>query len=119
MIFQYQLYIAIISIYKFFRSWFIILSDKIKELRLKSGLSQAEVARRLQVTRSSVNAWEMGLNVPTTQYIVELSKLFNVSSDYILGIENNMTLDVSFLNAEELNIIYNLINYFQNKKSNQ
>lgn len=61
----------------------------------------------------------MGLNVPTTQYIVELSKLFNVSSDYILGIENNMTLDVSFLNAEELNIIYNLINYFQNKKSNQ
>ncbi len=61
----------------------------------------------------------MGLNVPTTQYIVELSKLFNVSSDYILGIENNMKLDVSSLNAEELNIIYNLINYFQNKKSTQ
>ena len=61
----------------------------------------------------------MGLNVPTTQYIVELSKLFNVSSDYILGIENNMKLDVSSLNPEELNIIYNLINYFQNKKSMQ
>lgn len=96
----------------------IILNEKIKELRLKSGLSQAELARRLQVTRSSVNAWEMGLNIPTTQYIVELSKLFNVSSDYILGLDNNMKLDVSNLNNEELNIIYNLLMYFESNKKN-
>ena len=93
-----------------------ILSDKIKELRLNSGLSQAEVARRLQVTRSSVNAWEMGLNVPTTQYIIELSKVFNVSTDYILGLDTDLKLDISMLETEELNIIYNLLNYFKSKK---
>lgn len=93
-----------------------ILSDKIKELRLNSGLSQAEVARRLQVTRSSVNAWEMGLNVPTTQYIIELSKIFNVSTDYILGLDTDLKLDISMLETEELNIIYNLLNYFKSKK---
>ena len=73
-------------------------------------MSQAEVARRLQVTRSSVNAWEMGLNVPTTQYIIELSKVFNVSTDYILGLDTDLKLDISMLETEELNIIYNLLN---------
>lgn len=93
-----------------------ILSERIKELRLKSGISQAELARKLQVTRSSVNAWEMGLNIPTTQYIVELSKLFNVSSDYILGLDNSLKLDVSYLNNEELSIIYDLLTYFKSRK---
>ena len=79
-------------------------------------MSQAEVARRLQVTRSSVNAWEMGLNVPTTQYIIELSKIFNVSTDYILGLDTDLKLDISMLETEELNIIYNLLNYFKSKK---
>ena len=50
------------------------LAEKIKILREKSGLTQAEIARTLGLSRSSVNAWEMGLSVPSTQYIVELAK---------------------------------------------
>ena len=65
-----------------------MLYDIIKELREDAGYSQAQLAKKLDVTRSSVNAWEMGISAPTTQYIVALAKLFHVSTDYLLGLEN-------------------------------
>ena len=89
-----------------------MLPDRFKELRLQSGLSQAELARRLNVTRSSVNAWEMGISAPTTQYVVELAGLFHVSSDYLLGISNEKQLNLSEFGEEEIRLIYHLIDYF-------
>ena len=68
------------------------LAEKIKALRESAGLTQAEVARMLGISRSGVNAWEMGLSVPSTQYIVELAKKFDVSTDYLLGIESTSTI---------------------------
>ena len=47
-----------------------MIADKIKLLREMSGMTQAELARKLGVTRSGVNAWEMGITTPSTQYIV-------------------------------------------------
>ena len=43
-----------------------MICDRIKQLREQAGYSQAQLAKRLDVTRSSVNAWEMGLSMPTT-----------------------------------------------------
>ena len=63
-----------------------MICDRIKQLREQAGYSQAQLAKRLDVTRSSVNAWEMGLSMPTTQYVVTLAKLFHVSADYLLGL---------------------------------
>ena len=66
-----------------------MIADKIKLLRELSGLTQAELARKLGVTRSGVNAWEMGITTPSTQYIVEISLLFKVSTDYLLDRTDN------------------------------
>ena len=87
-------------------------SDKIKELREQAGLSQSQLAKKLDVTRSSVNAWEMGLSTPTTQYIVALAKLFHVSSDYILGIEADQSISLRSYTEEEVAIVLNLLRYF-------
>lgn len=62
------------------------LAERIKALRERTNMTQSDVARVLGISRSGVNAWEMGLSVPSTQYIVELAKKFDVSADYILGI---------------------------------
>ena len=51
-----------------------MIYDKIKLLREQKGLTQAELARKLGLTRAGVNAWEMGLSMPSTQYIVELAR---------------------------------------------
>ena len=52
-------------------------------------MTQTELAKKLGITRSSVNAWEMGISVPSTQYIIELSLLYKVSTDYLLGRTDN------------------------------
>lgn len=93
-----------------------MLYERIKDLREKAGYSQAELARRLDVTRSSVNAWEMGLSAPTTQYVVALAKLFHVSADYLLGIEPKLSLSLDHYKEEEIALIYQLLKYFDSNR---
>lgn len=93
-----------------------MVCDTIKSLRETAELSQSALAKRLGVTRSSVNAWEMGLSIPTAQYIVELSQLFHVSTDYLLGLNNTQAIYIDRLSQEEKQILYSLIHYFQDKQ---
>ena len=93
-----------------------MVCDTIKSLRETAGLSQSALAKRLGVTRFSVNAWEMGLSIPTAQYIVELSQLFHVSTDYLLGLNNTQAIYIDRLSQEEKQILYSLIHYFQDKQ---
>lgn len=93
-----------------------MICDKIKQLRELAGYSQAQLAKKLDVTRSSVNAWEMGLSTPTTQYVVALSGLFHVSADYLLGIESKMSISLDGYSQEETEVLYSLIKYFDSKK---
>ena len=95
-----------------------MIGDMIKSLREDIGFSQAELARKLDVTRSSVNAWEMGLSTPTTHYVVELSKIFHVSTDYILGLEKERTIVIDKYTNTEIELLYNLIKYFDEQREN-
>lgn len=62
----------------------MILADKIISLRKKEGLSQEELAESLGVSRQSVSKWEGAQSVPDMERIVQLSKLFGVTTDYLL-----------------------------------
>ena len=92
-----------------------MICDTIKELRERAGLSQAALAKKVGVTRSAVNAWEMGLSIPTTQYVAELAQLFHVSADFMLGLDNTDAIYIGGLSEEEKHILYSLLNYFQNR----
>ena len=59
------------------------IADRIKMLRDKHNMTQSELAKRLEITRASVNAWEMGVSCPTVQYVIAMAELFNVSTDYL------------------------------------
>lgn len=93
-----------------------MISQKIRELREAAGYSQAQLAKKLDVTRSSVNAWEMGLSTPTTQYVVALTRLFHVSADYLLGIQPDIVLSLNDYTHEEITLVYNLLKYIDSKK---
>lgn len=90
-----------------------MVAERIKVLREGHGLTQAELARRLGVTRSGVNAWEMGVSVPSTQYIVELALLFEVSTDYLLGINSGATVSVEGLGDEEIASVVEVIRCYR------
>ena len=62
----------------------MILADKIIENRKKNGWSQEELADRLGVSRQSVSKWESAQAVPDMKKILQLSEIFNVSTDYLL-----------------------------------
>lgn len=89
------------------------LPEKIKQLREQLGMTQTELAKILQLTRSSVNGWEMGLSMPSTSMVVELAKVFNVSTDYLLGLDKNATLNISGLSEKEVAILCDLVQCFK------
>jgi len=89
-----------------------LLAEKIKLLREGAGLTQADLARQMGLTRSSVNAWEMGLSVPSTQYVVELAKTFRVSTDYLLGMEGTAVISVEGLSEKEVAALMEVIRCF-------
>lgn len=62
----------------------MILADKIITLRKKNGWSQEELADQLEVSRQSVSKWEGAQSIPDMNKILKLSKVFGVSTDYLL-----------------------------------
>ena len=62
----------------------MILADKIIDLRKKAGWSQEELAEKLAVTRQSVSKWEGAQSIPDMDKVVQMSRLFGVSTDYLL-----------------------------------
>lgn len=61
------------------------LSDKLIELRKEKGWSQEDFAEKLEVSRQAISRWENGTALPDAQNILRISKLFNVTADYLLN----------------------------------
>ena len=61
-----------------------MIGTKISFCRKKAGLSQEALATRLNISRQAVSRWETGEAVPDTEKIVQLSRLFQISTDYLL-----------------------------------
>lgn len=61
-----------------------MLGVRIAALRKQAGLSQAELARRLQVSPSAIGMYEQGRREPSGQTLVAMAELFGVSTDYLL-----------------------------------
>ena len=92
-----------------------MVADRIKALREQKGLTQTELSKRLGITRSGVNAWEMGISVPSTQYLVELAGIFHVSTDYLLGVDASSTVGVSGLSEDDIRVVCALIEHLKKK----
>lgn len=73
----------------------MIFADKLIELRKKSGMSQEELAEKLGVSRQSVSKWEGAQSTPDLNRILEISKIFDVSTDYLLKDEIEAGKEIS------------------------
>lgn len=70
------------------------LSEKIVMYRKQNGFSQEELAECLNVSRQTISRWELGTALPDATNIVQLSKLFEVSTDYLLNEEYESDQDI-------------------------
>ena len=91
-----------------------MIADKIKLLREASHLTQTELAKKLNITRSSVNAWEMGISKPSLDNLITLSRIFHTTTDYLLGIENEDVIIINNYTIEEKELLMRLIHYIEN-----
>ena len=78
----------------------MILADKIIALRKKAGWSQEELAQQLGVTRQSVSKWEGAQSIPDLDKILRMSRIFGVSTDYLLKDEQDETDGLSAAKEE-------------------
>ena len=92
-----------------------MVADRIRVLREQKGFTQTDLAKQLGITRSSVNAWEQGISVPSTQYIVELAQIFKVSTDYLLCVGNTATVSVAGLTQKDIELVHSVVSHLRDK----
>lgn len=78
--------------------------DIIREWRTKNGLSQEELAEKIFVTRQAVSRWETGETIPNTETLKQLSQLFGVSINTLLGSPRALTCKCCGMPLEDGNI---------------
>ena len=60
--------------------------ERLKELRIEHGLTQKELAEKLNIDPANITNWKKGVNLPSLEVFFELCKLLDVSADYLLGL---------------------------------
>ena len=74
-----------------------MLGSRIKELRKEFGLSQVELAIRMEVTKQTISNWENENIQPSVDMLVGLANVFNVTTDYLLGLDDVPRLSIEGL----------------------
>lgn len=81
----------------------------LKTLRTQNNYTQVQLAQKLDLTKSVISAYETGLRLPSYDVLINIAKIFKVSTDYLLGMDNRQEIDLSGLTPEEITALKNLI----------
>lgn len=85
------------------------LGLKIKELREKNGWSQEELGRKVNKSKSTISLYESDGLYPPGDVLIELAFLFNVSLDYLVGIDKNEMVSIEKLTNRQKTLIHTLL----------
>ena len=83
------------------------LCDRIKSLRIKNSMTQKELGTYLKVSEVSIRNWETGIKNPSMLAVVAMAKVFNVTTDYLLGVSIEPEKDNLLLNQQEITLLSN------------
>ena len=94
-----------------------MLKDNIKTIRKSKGLSQEELAIKLNVVRQTISKWEQGLSVPDAEMLINISEVFEIPVSEILGenIEKKENDDFKVI-SEKLEVINEQLSNYQKEK---
>lgn len=90
-------------------------SEIAKELRLSKSLTQTQLANRMWVKKSIISAYETDARPPSLDMLIRYAKEFNVSTDYLLGLDEKKAIYVDDISDEQISILNLLINEFRLK----
>ncbi len=88
----------------------------LKELRQRAGMTQKQLADRLWLSKATVSYYEQSLRSPSPEVLVKLARVFHVTTDYLLGIEQKkQTLDITDLPDEDIQLLEDMISLLRKK----
>ena len=90
-----------------------MLNQQIRNLRVSQKMSQVELAKILGVSKQSVSNWENDNILPSIEMLIKLSKVFSVSTDYLLGLKQEEFIDVSGLPCDTVAHIRQIVEDFR------
>ena len=94
-----------------------ILGIRLKQLREKTGLSQAKFAKVLGgVSQPVIARYETGDFFPSYPVLIKIADYFNVSTDYLLGVDMTSTVNVAGLSEKDIQIVNALISHLREKE---
>ena len=91
------------------------MGEKLKSLRVEKKLTQKQVADRIGLATSAVSSYESGARYPSYDVLVKLSRIFHVSTDFLLGITDKRMIDVTGLNDSEIALVSQLVDMLRKK----
>lgn len=91
--------------------------ERLKMLRLNSGMTQTDLAKRLSVTKSVVSYYELHERTPSPEILIKLADIFHVSTDYLLGLNNKKIIDVSDLSDDDLKLLLMTVETLRKKNN--
>ncbi len=90
--------------------------ERLKELRIKSGLTQSQLAEKIWVTKASICYYERSERNPSPEVLLKLANAFHVSTDYLLGVEKKQqALSVDGLTDEDVELVSRMIDLLRKK----
>ncbi len=90
--------------------------NTLKRLRLQEGFTQQQLAAKLGVTKSVVSYYELQERYPSPEILLRIATIFHVSTDYLLGLNHQETIDLDGLEEEDIITIKRMIASLRNKK---
>lgn len=84
-------------------------SEIAKELRLSKNLTQTQLAERMWVKKSIISAYETDARPPSLDMLIKYAKEFNVTTDYLLGLQEHKFINVDSLTDQQINILNSII----------
>ena len=90
-----------------------MFDERIRQLRISLGINQTQFGNRLGVSKQSVSNWENGNIQPSIDMLTKIAVTFSVSADYLLGISEIRSLDVTGLTAGQILHIRNIVEDFR------
>lgn len=84
-------------------------ASRLRQLRLDKNLRQEQVAKLIGVNKSAISTYENNTRQPSFDILVRLATLYRVSTDYLLGMTNIRSLDLSGLADEEVVAVSELV----------
>lgn len=89
---------------------------RIRELRKKHNMSQEDLGRKVDRSKSVISSYENNIKIPPVDILTQMAVIFNVSLDYLVGIDKNEMLSVEGLNEHQKSLIQQILHELKDNR---